>query len=179
MCDICDGMTYDEVLASTEASIRQRGWTTYAVEGEGRHRPFAHTLGLSQTFGAPELVMVGACRHCAIVAFDELVEGGFATAWGADPPAQTRARGQRFGVVTVHPSQWTTHRFGHWWQHRAAYPHDGEVRAVQLLFPDEQGVLPTEQGVDPRVKRAQTRLDRAVVADRAPARHRARRRRGR
>jgi hypothetical protein len=180
MCDICDGTaTQLGTLEAIEDRLHDRGWFAIGVEGAPDSRPWSYTIGMNQTFDAPELVMVGACDHCAKQAFDELIDGGVATTWGRGHPPETWARGQRIAVVPVHPTQWATERFNLWLEHRRFFPHDAPKRAVQLLFADEAGLLPTEPGVDLAVKRCQTRLDRPVVPNREPARGRARRRRRR
>jgi len=179
MCDICEGRaTQLEILERVEQRRIEIGWYAIAVSGiDGVPRPWTYTIGLTQTWGAPELVMVGACGHCAKQTFDQLVLDRIATSWGCDPPAEVRVGDQRLGIVPVHPSQWATDRFTMWLEHRLCFPHDAPQRAVQLLFADEDHVLPTEPGVDPTVRRAQTRLDRAIVRDRQPARGHTRRRR--
>jgi hypothetical protein len=176
MCSLCDEQTEDQYLDRIEGHIQDLGWAASGVDEGSPRGSWLYTIGLSHTFGVPELIMVGACTHCAHLQIADLVQGRIATGWTSDPPEETWARG-RLGVVPVHPSHWTTDRFNVWHAHQARFPHDAPMRARQLLYADGAGILPTEPGVDPAVKRLQKRLDRATVPNREPAHHRARRRR--
>ena len=57
MCDVCGGITNEELQERLETNIRTYGWTAQYIVGEGtRNPPFAYTLGLSLC-GHPELIM--------------------------------------------------------------------------------------------------------------------------
>src|SRR3546814_19040579 len=56
MCAICDGATYDEMLAGLHGVVERFGW---AVQGVEASTPWTYTIGLTERFGHPELVLVG------------------------------------------------------------------------------------------------------------------------
>lgn len=62
MCNICNGMTYEEDLALTRKMINQFGWAISGIEGaiddEGVHPAFAYTVGFTR-HGLPEVLISG------------------------------------------------------------------------------------------------------------------------
>src|SRR3546814_15805827 len=56
MCAICDGATYDEMLAGLHGVVQRFGW---AVQGVEASTPWTYTIGLTERFGHPELVLAG------------------------------------------------------------------------------------------------------------------------
>ena len=56
MCQMCDGMSLDEVLHDLHHLVERFGWAVVGVEAP---RPWAYTIGLADRYGHPELVLVG------------------------------------------------------------------------------------------------------------------------
>lgn len=56
MCLICDGYSEEQVMGAVDMHIRIHGYHLQLVEDD---RPWAYTVGLTETFDHPELVVVG------------------------------------------------------------------------------------------------------------------------
>ena len=59
MCFICDGGTHEEFDEKVEDDIRVHGWSGIIVEPSASELRYAYTVGLEQSRGHPELVVVG------------------------------------------------------------------------------------------------------------------------
>lgn len=57
MCMMCDGATRDEVRASLRQKIDTHGWTVQGVMPAGGLPGWLYTIGLTERFGHPELVL--------------------------------------------------------------------------------------------------------------------------
>lgn len=55
MCMMCDGFSYEEAMRSIDLSIRIHGWHLTMVDAP---MPWCYTIGLTETFGHSELVVV-------------------------------------------------------------------------------------------------------------------------
>jgi hypothetical protein len=58
MCPMCDGASYEEVLARMAWIVAEQGWAIQGVERDRIHPPWAYTVGLTVA-GLPELVVTG------------------------------------------------------------------------------------------------------------------------
>ena len=58
MCWMCDGASYEEVLARMAWIVAEQGWAIQGVERGRIHPPWAYTVGLTLA-GLPELVVTG------------------------------------------------------------------------------------------------------------------------
>ncbi|WP_324652652.1 DUF4262 domain-containing protein [Georgenia sp. H159] len=74
MCLICDGWTWEEVLARHREVIEQHGWTIQFVEGHPGRPSFAYTVGLTRFHDHPELLVSGTCERDAAVVLDPLAQ---------------------------------------------------------------------------------------------------------
>jgi len=57
MCDICDGMTFEEADRRDELLIAVNGWMACQVE-DGTEPGWVYTLGIHPSFGHPELICI-------------------------------------------------------------------------------------------------------------------------
>ena len=57
MCDICDGTTYEASWQRIQDLVASRSWAIQGVEAAAHQRPWAYTIGLTESFGHPELVI--------------------------------------------------------------------------------------------------------------------------
>ncbi len=61
MCMICDGMSWEEVERREEMIFAVYGWLLRSVEPEPEYGRLGwhYTLGLSENFGVPDLLVIG------------------------------------------------------------------------------------------------------------------------
>lgn len=57
MCDICNGMSFDEQFENIEEKIEEYGFTLMGVEAGPEHPPWIYTIGLVENHEHPELWM--------------------------------------------------------------------------------------------------------------------------
>ena len=72
MCDICDGMTYEESRRRLDDVVTSHGWAIQGVEGTGHQPPWAYTIGLIEHFGRPELVVTDCTWPVAVSVLNDL-----------------------------------------------------------------------------------------------------------
>jgi hypothetical protein len=114
MCMMCNGASRDEVLFSLHSAIEQRGWIVQPVAGGESNEPWAYTIGLSDRFDHPELVMVGSELRVSCLL---LLAIGDRIAEGVEiRPGMTVATtdDRRFRVTTVHPNHFTNGTLALW-----------------------------------------------------------------
>ena len=58
MCMKCDGLSDEQIARHTELTIATYGWMVQGVEAEDPNDGFAYTVGATQSFGIPELVIM-------------------------------------------------------------------------------------------------------------------------
>lgn len=142
MCFLCDGGTPDELRREIEAEIDQRRPFVVDVERTVLEPAWSYTIGLSELFDHPELVMVASCATCAAEHLDALVKriaaGRRFDGEQRKPVKIGRDREARFGPV--HPDQWDTGRLAFWNEYYDAKPWESPPqRALQVLFVVEGG----------------------------------------
>lgn len=131
----------DDWVAETRATIEHHGWMIQWVFGESH--AWAYTVGLSEGFHHPELVLADVCcPRCAgsiLNSIGELVRGGHRFDHGdllADPS------GRILRLCEVHRDNFETGVFAVWTgYHRslgAPYP---EERALEVVYPGRDPVL--------------------------------------
>ncbi|GAB2568054.1 DUF4262 domain-containing protein [Microlunatus antarcticus] len=59
MCAICKGWTHEEVAADQRHHIATIGWSVQMVEPRPGRVGWSYTIGLSESYGHPELLLVG------------------------------------------------------------------------------------------------------------------------
>ncbi len=60
MCDLCDGMSLEEVIEREQRLLAEYGWLIQMVEAEEPGRSWAYTVGLTANFGKPDLLVRNA-----------------------------------------------------------------------------------------------------------------------
>ena len=71
---ICDGASPEEARRRLATLVRRHGWAIQGVEAGPRSAPWAYTIGLSEMFGHPELVIAGVEGEVAAAGLNELAE---------------------------------------------------------------------------------------------------------
>lgn len=141
MCVICDGATEDEFLFDLYGKIDRYGWAVIAVEASHDTPNWSYTVGLSDGFGHPELVVVGLQPYDAQRLLNLI--GGHVRR-GERFDAGTRLAVPQAGVEVhlgeVHPAQWEHGVFAMWEGYYEALgpPHPDE-QAIQVLLPTGSG----------------------------------------
>jgi Domain of unknown function (DUF4262) len=135
MCFICDGGTHEELLQRVERGIDEVGWFLYGVEAGRERGLWVHTIGLTERFAHPELIVTdGCCDDCAAGMLRQLatqVRDGRAFAVGDEVVSASGTGRARFGPV--HPRQWQTDRFALWRQYYSTRPWAPEPIALQVI----------------------------------------------
>ncbi len=131
MCQMCDGMTLDEVREDLNRRIDRFGWVLQAVEDRS---PWVYTIGLLERFGHPELVMAGIAIEEAGFALNDLgrrIEDG--ERFGIGAPG-IEVEGVAIEIAAVHPVHVGNGLVAVWDDHYAhAGRHDLELEVVQVL----------------------------------------------
>ena len=128
MCIMCDGSSYEEAMRSVDLSIRVHGWHMTAVEAP---MPWCYTIGLTETFDHPELVVV----DMNIAAEERLIRWavGMIEQNGRLDDAELSPRGVK--VVPVHERHLEGEWFGTWANHYGEMPPIGSF--VQVVPPPD------------------------------------------
>ena len=133
--------------------IRRYGWMVQAVLPDDQQPSYSYSVGLSKTYGHPEVFMVGfdpeLARSLINVAGNH-IKGGMRF----DQPCLSDR------IIEGFPAAFRPLDFG------SAYDHSNAGRAilgrsfdgVQLFLPDAAGRFPWEDGCDPRYATIQTSL---------------------
>ena len=148
----------EDAMRSVDLAIRIHGWHLTLVEAS---MPWCYTIGLMETHGHPELVVVDLKRDAAV----EL------TRWAASIIERDGRLGEamlerrQVEAVTVHDQQLTGDRFAMWANHYETMPPSG---AFLQLIPPPDWFCGLHQNTTSRLDQA----DGAPVANRATRRHR-------
>jgi hypothetical protein len=140
---MCSCPSEDEMFRSIDRWIDQCRWQVLAVgHGDGGGSTWTYTIGLSECFGHPELVVVGACCvGCSRTLINEL--------------AERIAAGERFDLATplvvdgtdvqlrpVEPACWRTSWFAMWHRYYASKPYAPPPEgAMQIVLVGEDPML--------------------------------------
>ncbi len=142
MCAICDGKSQSEFLATLKNRIEVHGFTMVSVGDD--HGSWTYTIGLTNTFDHPELVVTGLAPESAYGLLDALVDRiRTGEQFGATSHERfVHGAPVRFGEV--HQGQWHQGRFDSWkrvYSSAAAPPRQG---AVQVVWPNDDWIYPPD-----------------------------------
>jgi len=165
MCLSCDGYSDEQIKRGIDLAIRTYGWSMSQIEDD---LPWSYTIGLGESFGHPELVVLDLKLSAAaelLWAIVSMVEED-----GCLDPGELKRLG--VSVVPVHPRHLGSELFAQysWYYDRA--PEEGSF--LQIIPPDHWFCECHRNSV--------RRLDTAVLParpslNRAERRHRAHRHR--
>jgi hypothetical protein len=139
----------DAFEAKLVADVRDYGWHCVLV-GDGEDDdappgdpPFAYTVGLTHTYGHPELVLVGRWQyaHGILGAAVELVHEGARLAPGDESDEVLEGYPVRFGAVADDRRRELLTHAG--WLYG-----DRPFAALQVILPDGAGRMPDDPGYD-------------------------------
>ena len=138
--------------------VREHGW--YAVSIAAHKPPFVYTVGLMQTGKHPEFIVFGLDASNAHALFSGLIEAIRADRSFTEPQVATVNIGgddHRVGFRRVHPTQHPLY-IGAAMGYCRHLGRPGQLEAVQVYWPDDQGRFPFEVGCDWAVSELQPRL---------------------
>jgi hypothetical protein len=115
MCFLCDGGSFDELHRLIDDAIDEPGWFVQSIEAGPDVPPWAYTIGLSERFGHPELVVVDAhCFRCGANLL-QAVADDVAAGVVYRPGSEVRHDGRVVARIgDVHADEWATDRFNGW-----------------------------------------------------------------
>jgi hypothetical protein len=115
---MCDGWTLDEAQADLNDRKQRFGWALQGVEGA---RPWVYSIGLTERFGHPELVMAGVPIDAAMAVINAL---GRRIAAGEDliDGDHVREGEIELEVGGIHPVHVANGLVGQWEEHYWRHP---------------------------------------------------------
>jgi hypothetical protein len=141
--------------------VREHGW--FAADINDGDPPFLYTIGLMQTWDHPELILFGRQSYTAHRLLSIMVDAIRNGASYREPGtyAGVLQNDARIGVRHVDPTQHQLY-LGYAMGYLSYIGRIGELRAMQVFWPDRTGKVPYEVGCDLEVHRLQPRLDLAL-----------------
>jgi Domain of unknown function (DUF4262) len=139
--------------------VRAHGW--FAASVSDHEPPFLYSIGLMQTCDHPELIVFGLDAQSAHALLSSLVRdihGGRSFAQPGVDVVRVGEEDLRVGFRIVHPTQHPLY-LGYAMGYCRYAGGLGDLRAVQVFWPDREEKLPFEAGCELDVFRLQPRLD--------------------
>ena len=145
----------DEIEARVRHDIAHHGWHLVMVPAEGDAPGWAHTIGLYERFGHPELIAFGSDLEMLgplVNALGTRVSAG--TRFEAETAHEGVLEGYRVAFRSV-AAKWVGTFLGNaaWHYQREDFP------VVQAFWPDPGGFFPWEPGHDETWRHGQPRLE--------------------
>ncbi len=161
MCEICDGMSYEEANARQAARIESHGYTMQPV-GESDDDPtgWVYTIGLLDVADHAELIVAGVSPRLGVALLSavatDVVDGDCLHVGDRIDFGDGIA-----SVGAVHPIQYELGTFASWYrmkEHGAV--HASELAAVQIVLPHFG--FGRARSRQPRLDRVHERIDVSV-----------------
>jgi hypothetical protein len=138
MCDMCNGMSWRQVVEKAKLTIARHGWQLQFVEGSLTSPAFGYTVGLTE-LRHPELILTGRRQPETVELLNDLAAqvfaGGQALTAGMRIPLQAR---DVYLVPLEDPREVLR---------LAGSVYGRRLRALQAVWADDSGRLPWEQAV--------------------------------
>ena len=142
----------DAVDKKVAADVEQIGWSCIGVfpTHEGHSPPFNYTVGLPHSYQHPELLMMGMSNqqlHSCLAVAVQLIQGG--TRFAADTYSTEVLVALRVAfveVLDVHHEDYCL---------SMATRLQGEIPALQMVWPDREDRFPWDPDFDPEYKHRQ------------------------
>lgn len=152
----------DEAERRALADIEEYGLHVIHVAEEGELPPFSYSIGIKQSLGMPELIMIGLRHEVAHASISECYAQMKA---GADIRPGMRVRGLLGGdfeclIAEVSPANIKEYMGWARWLNQAA-----EFRAWQIVFPNTAGTFPWEPEADDWFRQRQVLLTAAPLEE--------------
>lgn len=136
LCDICNGLTREEVRERLAEKVACRGFAIQVVEAAPRQRGWAYTVGLIENYDHPEFVLVNAKVPTGAAVLDAL---GQHVRRGSEllPGDSVWAAGWPVDLVQVHPAHLNHGVFDSWLGLYSWLPSPPEFSALEVVLPPE------------------------------------------
>ena len=128
MCEICDGRTFEDMLAGRAARVAEYGYALQGVEALGGAVGWVYTAGLMDSARHPELIMAGVPPDPAASILEAIAESILD---GERYDTGERLRlpdGHALRLGAVHPVQYERDTFAIWF----GLQRTGAVRSPEL-----------------------------------------------
>lgn len=139
--------------------VERFGW--YAASINDHQPPFIYTIGLMKTFDHPDFVIFGVEADDAHALLNGLINDIKSGKKYSQADVYSICLGgdnHRIGIRKVHETQIPLY-FGYGMGFMRNIGRIGELRAVQIFWPDREGKFPFEANCDLDVYQLQPRLD--------------------
>lgn len=154
-CFICEAGGDDSARRKFADKISEHvssvGWSVIGVGAGPDANPFAYTVGLTESYGHPELVMVGL----SLTAMHQMLNIAGIRVRAGERFEDGQRYGQIAGGYDVEAVKLAT-KFASEVLTVAAARYGGTVSALQLMWPDAAGLFSWEDGFNPALLGAQT-----------------------
>lgn len=143
-----------------DSLIRTEGFAFLCIEQDVDAPPYAYTVGLTETYGCPELLIFGVGQQTAGVVFQVVVDKIKAGARLSNGDVLVDALNVPCTIKAVSAEAALPFALNV----ASRYEGKGQVPTFQqVVYPDKAGVLPWEPGYDRNMKKIQTELWTASV----------------
>ena len=122
----CDGYSFEQSMLALDLTIRTHGWALTQVTAE---MPWSYTIGLSESYDHPELMIAGVELSTQRSVVNRIVDAIVKTG-SVDHPLLADAG---ITLVEVHPTHLADHWFGRWSAHYERIPVPGTF--LQIVPP--------------------------------------------
>lgn len=174
MCRLCEGASWEEVVAENATAIAVYGYILQGVTDDD-HAPWVYTVGLLDAVDHPEMIVAGLSVETSAHVLAELADAALeGRRYDVGDCARTRRGTVRIGAV--HPIQYGLDTFNNWHELRAAgVIHAPELAAVQVVF-GHSFFCAEHQAAQPLLSDPRARVGELLTPPNRAARRRRRRR---
>jgi hypothetical protein len=172
MCRLCEGGSWDEVIADAGHKIARNGFTLVGVGDDHTQSPWMYTTGLVDTADHPELVIAGVEVGASAEILDALA-GAVMDGERIEVGARLRVGGHLVRIGAVDDVHRDLDTFAMWHRlHDAGMLHAPSLSVVQVLL--EHGFCADHQRAQPVLADPAARVGTRTAENRAARRRRAR-----
>lgn len=148
-------LTKESLARKIDGLIRSAGFAYICVGQEGRTPPFAYTIGLTETYGCPELLIFGVGQQVADAVFHGLVDKIKSGVRFADGDLVTQVLNVACAIKAV-PGE-AARPFA--LNVMSRYQGGAHTPAFQqVVYPDQAGLFPWEVGYAGNMRQIQSEL---------------------
>jgi hypothetical protein len=148
-------MDLEKVRSAILGNIEQHGWHIAGVNEDTRNGfpQYAYTVGFGDTLNHPEVIVVGLSHESAGMLLnavgERIREHGTLETGTRYTDLLSNGLGLSFVEVPEEKAR-DLMRFANWYYEAASNQSGTHYQALQLVWPDSEGLLPWEPGYDTR-----------------------------
>jgi hypothetical protein len=176
MCELCEGASWDEVIADARRKIAGTGYTLFGVATETpESSPWVYTAGLVDAADHPELIIAGVAVETSAEILTELA-GAVIDGERLEVGQHRHVSGERVRIGAVDDVQQDLDTFAMWHRLRdRGVLHAARLSAVQIVL--EHAFCAEHEHAQPALADPAARVGVRMRENRAARRRRARTRR--